>query len=54
MDKIAEIFSMVADMTKERIEKEKETGLSEETYKMISLTLRLYNYDSASTPPELF
>lgn len=49
MEKIAskssleEIYDMVSEMTKARIEKEKETSLSKETYRMISLTLSLSN-----------
>lgn len=38
-----EIFNLVAEMTKARIEKEKETILSDETYRMISLTQSLYS-----------
>lgn len=48
-----EIFNLVAEMTKARIEKEKETILSDETYKMISLTQSLYNYVGPN-PPEIF
>lgn len=38
---LEEIYDMVSEMTKARIEKEKETSLSKETYRMISLTLSL-------------
>lgn len=38
---LEEIYDMVSEMTKARIEKEKETSLSKETYRMISLTLLL-------------
>ena len=42
-EKMLEIFNEVADATKSRISKEKETNLSEGTYRMISLTQSLYN-----------
>lgn len=42
-EKMIQLFEVVADVTKEKIEKEKETNLSEDTYRMISLTQSLYN-----------
>lgn len=41
--KMIQLFEVMADATKEKIEKEKETNLSEDTYRMISLTQSLYN-----------
>lgn len=41
--KMIQLFEIMADATKEKIEKEKETNLSEDTYRMISLTQSLYN-----------
>lgn len=55
--KIIEIYNLVADITKAKIEKEKETILSEETYRMISLTQSLFNSIAsynATTAPEIF
>lgn len=49
-----EIFSLVSGMTKAMIEKEKETTLSDETYRMISLTQSLYHYVGSNPPPEIF
>lgn len=49
-EKMLEIFNEVADATKSRISKEKETNLSEETYRMISLTQSLYNSINCSVP----
>lgn len=43
MQRIVDIYNIVADMTKKRVEEEKETKLSSETRSMISLTLQLYN-----------
>ena len=45
-----EIFNLIAEMTKNRIEKEKETTLSEETYRMISLTQSLYSQVMCGEP----
>lgn len=42
-EKMTQLFEVMADATKEKIEKEKETKLSEDTYRMISLTQSLYN-----------
>ena len=42
-EKMIQLFEVMADATKEKIEKEKETNLSEDTYRMISLTQSLYN-----------
>lgn len=42
-EKMVQLFEVMADATKEKIEKEKETNLSEDTYRMISLTQSLYN-----------
>ena len=42
-EKMTQLFEVMADATKEKIEKEKETNLSEDTYRMISLTQSLYN-----------
>lgn len=41
--KMIQLFEVLADATKAKIEKEKETNLSEDTYRMISLTQSLYN-----------
>lgn len=51
-NKMISLFNAVADLTLERIEKEKETNLSEETYRMISLTQSLHSsiICSAQTP----
>lgn len=42
-EKMTQLFEVVADATKAKLEKEKETNLSEDTYRMISLTQSLYN-----------
>lgn len=42
-EKMTQLFEVMADATKAKIEKEKETNLSEDTYRMISLTQSLYN-----------
>lgn len=42
-EKMTQLFEVLADATKAKIEKEKETNLSEDTYRMISLTQSLYN-----------
>ena len=51
-NKMISLFNAVADLTLERIEKEKETNLSDETYRMISLTQSLHSsiICSAQTP----
>lgn len=41
--KMIDLFNEVADATIERLKKEKETNLSEDTYRMISLTQSLHN-----------
>ena len=48
--KMAELFNEVADATMERIKKEKETNLSEETFRMISLAQSLHNSIICSAP----
>ena len=54
-NKMISLFNVVADLTLERIEKEKETNLSEETYRMISLTQSLHSSIICSAPtPQLF
>lgn len=47
--KMIQLFEVMADATKEKIEKEKETNLSEDTYRMISLTQSLYNSINCSS-----
>ena len=42
-EKMIQLFELLADATKAKVEKEKETNLSEDTYRMISLTQSLYN-----------
>lgn len=42
-EKMIQLFEVMADATKAKVEKEKETNLSEDTYRMISLTQSLYN-----------
>lgn len=42
MNKMNEIYDLLADITIKRIEKEKETKLSRLTLKMISLTQELF------------
>lgn len=41
--KMVDLFNAVADMTIEKVKNEKETTLSEETVRMISLTQSLHN-----------
>lgn len=48
--KMIDLFNEVADVTLERIKKEKETNLSEETFRMISLTQSLHNSINCSVP----
>ena len=48
--KMINLFNAVADATIERVEKEKETNLSEETFRMISLTQSLHNSIICSAP----
>ena len=48
--KMIDLFNAVADAAIERIEKEKETNLSEETFRMISLTQSLQNSITCSAP----
>lgn len=48
--KMVELFNEVADATMEKIKKEKETNLSEETFRMISLTQSLHNSITCSAP----
>lgn len=42
-EKMTQLFEVLADATKAKLDKEKETNLSEDTYRMISLTQGLYN-----------
>lgn len=42
-EKMTQLFEVLADATKAKIEREKEINLSEDTYRMISLTQSLYN-----------
>lgn len=44
MDEIDKIYKVVADMTLQRVEKEKATKLSKTTLKMIALTERLHSH----------
>ena len=48
-EKMTQLFEVVADATKAKLEKEKETNLSEDTYRMISLTQSLYNSINCSS-----
>lgn len=48
--KMIDLFNAVADAAIERVKKEKETNLSEETFRMISLTQSLHNSITCSAP----